>query len=93
MSEAKKIGMLVKARNSFRQWGGGHSSEVGPERMEFKGRQTKVSCHTQHYSEPQTIYILRVKKGHMNNVHMISNSIQPLGQATFGKNVSFHGGL
>lgn len=92
MSEAKKVGMLVKARNSFRQWGG-HSSEVGPERMEFKGRQTKVSCHTQHYSESQTIYILRVKKGHMSNVHMISNSIQPQGQATFDKNVSFHRGL
>lgn len=72
---------------------GGHLSEVGSERMKSRGRQTKVPYHTQRYSELQTIYILRAKKSHVSNVRMISNSVQPQGQATFDKNVSFHKGL
>jgi hypothetical protein len=35
-------------------------------------RWTKVSCNSQLYSEPRTIYTLRVKKGHMSKVLMSS---------------------
>ena len=31
-------------------------------------RQTKVSCHSQFYSEPQTIHTLMVKKSRMSKV-------------------------
>lgn len=31
-------------------------------------RKTKVSCNNHLYLEPQTIYILSVKKGHMDKI-------------------------
>lgn len=49
----------------------------------LKMKQTKVSRNSQLYSGPQTIYVLRVKQGHMSKVHVSSNCVQSQGQGTF----------
>ena len=48
-------------------------------------RQTKVSCNSQLYSEPQKIYTLKVRKGHMNKILISLSYIQLQGKATCGK--------
>lgn len=65
---------------------------VGPERMKQIGK-TKVSYNSQLYSESQTIYTLKAKKGHMNKIRMSSSCIQPQKQVTHGKNTYFHRGI
>lgn len=59
-----------------------HSRGVGLERTEL----TKVSCNIQLYSESQTIYTLRVKRGPMRKALMSSRS---QGQVSHSKNHAF----
>lgn len=48
---------------------------VGSGRMD-PVNETKVSCNSLLYSEPQTVYLLRVKKGHIGKVVMRSSYMQ-----------------
>ena len=53
-------------------------------------RDSKVSYNSQLYSEQQTVYTLRVKRGHLSKVLLSSGCIQLQGQATHGKNMVFY---
>lgn len=53
-------------------------------------KQAKVSYKCKLYSEPQTIYTLRVKKGHMSKVTISSSYIESQVQAACGKSIFFH---
>jgi hypothetical protein len=54
---------------------------MGSGRMEALNWQTKASGNSQLYSEPQTMYTLRAKKGHLSEILMGSSYIQSQTQA------------
>lgn len=62
---------------------------MGPGRIEPINKATKVLWNSQLYSEPQTVYTLRVRGGHMSKVLMNSRYMQSQGQVAHGRNMVF----